>query len=131
MTGSPATEPALTLEYPGLPPKEFSPNYTGPWRKRWRAGVDAKNSIIALLSEQGWSMVPLERAVVRFKIGLPDELVRDDDNLYAACKPFRDALVGRVIKNDHIGGSATFEYSWFDSPKKPCTIITVEANDAH
>ena len=127
MTASPATEPVLTIVYPGLPPREFNPNYTGPWQRRYTAGIDAKDTMVVLMLEQGWLMEPLEYAVVRFKIGLPDKRVRDDDNLYASCKPLRDALVGRVIKTDKLGGAATFEYSVFSSPKNSQTVIEVTA----
>ena len=67
----------------------------------------------------------LQQAVVRFKYGLPDKRRRDLDNLIAASKPYLDALVGLVIVDDS-HRNITLEYSWFDSPKNPQTIIEVE-----
>lgn len=118
------TEPLLRIVYPGLPPREFSPNSRVHWSRRHAVGLDVGQDMVILMLEQGWSMVPLEHAVVRFKIGLPDKRRRDLDNLIAACKPLLDALTGRVIKDDRIG-AVDVEYSWFESPKNPQTIIEV------
>ena len=122
---SPATEPVvLTLEYPALPPREWSPNYTGPWQRRYQVGLDVKNDVMVLLLQQGWHMEPLKHAKVHFKFGLPDKRRRDMDNLISASKPLLDILIGRVIQDDRIG-AVEVQYSWFDSPKKACTIIEV------
>ena len=116
---------ALQIVYPELPPREFSLNARVHWSRKYSVGIDVQNDIVLLLLEQGWSMSPLERAVVRFKIGLPDKRRRDMDNLISACKPLLDALTGRVIFDDKIG-AVDVEYSWFESPRKPQTIIEVE-----
>tara|TARA_Y100000310_G_scaffold179115_1_gene179099 strand:+ start:2726 stop:3091 length:366 start_codon:yes stop_codon:yes gene_type:complete len=117
----------LKIVYPGLPPKEFSPNSRCHWSTRSKVGLKVQADVTLLIMEQGW--VPknvLERAVVRFKYGLPDKRRRDLDNLIGASKPMLDALVGVVIQDDRVG-AITLEHSWFNSPRKPETIIEVEA----
>lgn len=116
----------LRIVYPDLPPKEFNPNSRAHWTAKHWASRLAMVDIHALLLEQGWSSGPLERAVVRFKYGLPDKRRRDLDNMIAASKPLLDALVGVVIQDDRMG-SVTLEHSWFQSPRNPQTIIEVEA----
>ncbi|MAH47004.1 hypothetical protein CMI37_14350 [Candidatus Pacearchaeota archaeon] len=115
----------LQIVYPGLPPKELSPNARVHWSRKHAVGIDVQNDIVLLLLEQGWSKPPLERAVVRFKLGLPDKRRRDMDNLIASCKPLLDALSGRVIVDDRIG-LIEVEYSWFESPGQPQVIIEIE-----
>ena len=46
------------------------------------------------------------------------------DNLIASSKAMLDALKGRVIDDDQIT-QVTVDYSWFESPREPQTIIEV------
>ena len=80
---------------------------------------------VLVLQAQGWKPL-LEHAKVRFRYGLPDKRRRDLDNLISASKPYLDALVGLVIVDDN-HRNITLEYDWFDSPKRPVTIMEVEA----
>jgi Holliday junction resolvase RusA-like endonuclease len=116
--------PSITITIPSLPPRECSPNSRVHWRVRNRAAQEAKNVVAVLVMEQRKRTAPWGRARVSMSFGLPDHRVRDMDNLIAAAKPFLDGIKGLVILDDAIR-NITLEYSAFESPKKPMTIITV------
>jgi hypothetical protein len=119
----------LTIKLDCLPPREFSPNSRVHWRTRHRAGVQAKNDVIALVLEQGWQGPALCDAVVSIRWGLPTKRVVDWDNLVARSKPYLDALVDAgVLVGDSVR-DYTPEYGWFQSPRKPVTIIAVRRQD--
>ena len=69
-------------------------------------------------------MKPLHKADIHVRFGLPDKRRRDMDNLIASSKAMLDALKGRVIDDDQIT-QVTVDYSWFESPREPQTIIEV------
>lgn len=108
-----------------LPPREFSPNARLHWSVVRKVRERIADDIIALCREQDMTGMPYARAVVRFKVGIPDKRVRDLDNLIAACIPLLNAIKRIVIKDDNLR-SIKLEYSWFESPKDPKTVIEVE-----
>ena len=114
----------LRLVYPGLPPRELSPNSRLHWSRKVQPKQQVQGDLIALMVEQGWSMKPLHKADIHVRFGLPDKRRRDMDNLIASSKAMLDALKGRVIDDDQIT-QVTVDYSWFESPRKPQTIIEV------
>ena len=115
----------LSITLPYLPPREFSPNSRVHWRTRHKAGVQAKNDIIALVREQQWQGPPLEGATVTVKWGLPSKGAFDWDNLIARTKPLIAALVDAgVLTGDSVRDYQP-EYGWFYNPKKPQTVIEV------
>ena len=69
--------------------------------------------------------MPFTRAVVRFKVGIPDKRVRDMDNLIASCIPLLNAIKRIIIKDVNLR-SIKLEYSWFESPREPKTVIEVD-----
>ena len=120
---------ALGFTYPGLPPRELSPNARVGHFERSRAAASFKNEVIALIKEQisgkRGEIYRLKDTIVSIKWGLPDKRKRDWDNLIAASKYLVDALVtDRVISDDSVR-DYTPRYTWFDSPKKPLTEIKV------
>ena len=116
----------LKITLSQLPPAEYSPNSRVNWHVRHKAGVEAKNDILALVLEQGWSGPALSGATVTITWGLPTKKVVDWDNLIARCKPYLDGLVDAgVLVGDSVRDYQPV-YKWFDSPGKPITIIEVE-----
>ena len=119
----------LGFTYPGLPPRELSPNARVGHFERSRAAASFKNEVIALIKEQisgkRGEIYRLKDTIVSITWGLPDKRKRDWDNLIAASKYLVDALVtDRVISDDSVR-DYTPRYAWFDSPKKPLTEIKV------
>ena len=119
----------LGFVYPGLPPRELSPNARVDHFERSRAAASFKNEVIALIKEQisgkRGEIYRLKDTIVSINWGLPDKRKRDWDNLIAASKYLVDALVtDRVISDDSVR-DYTPRYAWFDSPKKPLTEIRV------
>ena len=117
----------LGFVYPGLPPRELSPNARVGHFERSRAAASFKNEVIALIKEQisgkRGEIYRLKDTIVSIKWGLPDKRKRDWDNLIAASKYLVVALVtDRVISDDSVR-DYTPRYTWFDSPKKPLTEI--------
>ena len=114
--------PLLRIEYPALPPREFSPNSRCHWRKKHAAGITAQNHVMCLLLVAGWnSGRSVKQGRVVFRFGLPDKRRRDLDNLIAASKPLLDAL---PLADDNVR-QVRLEYDWFDSPGDAKTIIEV------
>jgi len=120
---------ALGFVYPGLPPRELSPNARVGHYERASAAASFKDEVIALIREQisgkRGEIYMLKDTIVSIRWGLPDKRTRDWDNLIAASKYLVDALVtDRVIFDDSVR-DYTPRYGWFDSPKKPLTEIKV------
>ena len=119
----------LGFTYPGLPPRELSPNARVDHFERSRAAASFKDEVIALIKEQisgkRGEIYRLKDTIVSIEWGLPDKRKRDWDNLIAASKYLVDALVtDKVIFDDSVR-DYTPRYGWFDSPKKPLTEIKV------
>jgi Holliday junction resolvase RusA-like endonuclease len=112
----------IRIEYPALPPKEYSPNSRVHWRKRSVRGAIVKMDVALLVMEAGGDFNrPFNRATVKIMFGLPDKRRRDLDNLIAASKPILDAL---PLADDNVR-QVTVEYSWFESPRNPRTVIEI------
>lgn len=116
---------ALAFTYPGLPPRELSPNGRVHWAGRNRARRSIQADIWALLKEQDYKGGKVENPIVSVRWGLPDKIRRDWDNLIAMTKPIIDILVQEEIMIDDSVRDYTPRYGWFDSPKNPCTEIKV------
>ena len=119
----------LGFTYPGLPPRELSPNARVGHYERASAAASFKDDVIALIKEQisgkRGEIYRLKDTIVSIRWGLPDKRTRDWDNLIAASKYLVDALVtDRVISDDSVR-DYTPRYGWFDSPKKPLTEIKI------
>ena len=119
----------LTITIPYLPPAVLSPNSRLHWAKKVGPKIQVKNDVMILAKEAAQKepkgTYPLERAVIRFKYGLPNKRVRDMDNLVAASKAMLDALKGIIIVDDNVGRIILERPEWFDSPKNPQTVIEV------
>ena len=119
----------LTITLNQLPPAEFSPNSRCAWPKRYAAGVEAKDYVIALVREQGWQGPPLHGAVVSITWGLDTKRTLDWDNMIARTKPYVDGLVAAgVLTGDSVRDYRPV-YDWFDSPRKPQTVIEVRSTE--
>ena len=116
---------ALGFTYPGLPPREMSPNGRVHWSARNRARRDIQGDIWALILEQEYTSGIIENPIISIRWGLPDRLRRDWDNLIAMTKPIIDSLTQASILADDSVRDYTPRYAWFDSPKKPLTEIKV------
>ena len=108
-----------------LPPSEFSPNSRVHWSVKRRVRMRITDDILALAHTLDKTGMPFTRAVVRFKVGIPDKRVRDMDNLIASCIPLLNAIKRIIIKDDNLR-SIKLEYSWFESPREPKTVIEVD-----
>ena len=116
---------ALGFTYPGLPPREMSPNGRVHWSARNRARRDIQGDIWALILEQEYTSGIIENPIISIRWGLPDRIRRDSDNLIAMTKPIIDSLTQASILADDSVRDYTPRYAWFDSPKKPLTEIKV------
>ena len=116
---------ALEFTYPGLPPREMSPNGRVHWSARNRARRDIQSDIWALILEQEYTSGIIENPIISIRWGLPDRIRRDWDNLIAMTKPIIDSLTQASILADDSVRDYTPRYAWFDSPKKPLTEIKV------
>jgi Holliday junction resolvase RusA-like endonuclease len=116
---------ALGFTYPGLPPREMSPNGRVHWSARNRARRDIQGDIWALILEQEYTSGIIENPIISIRWGLPDRIRRDWDNLIAMTKPIIDSLTQASILADDSVRDYTPRYAWFDSPKKPLTEIKV------
>ena len=116
---------ALGFTYPGLPPREMSPNGRVHWSARNRARRDIQSDIWALILEQEYTSGIIENPIISIRWGLPDRIRRDWDNLIAMTKPIIDSLTQASILADDSVRDYTPRYAWFDSPKKPLTEIKV------
>ena len=116
---------ALGFTYPGLPPREMSPNGRVHWSARNRARRDFQGDIWALILEQEYTSGIIENPIISIRWGLPDRIRRDWDNLIAMTKPIIDSLTQASILADDSVRDYTPRYGWFDSPKKPLTEIKV------
>ena len=123
----PKTREVLVLGfvYPGLPPRELSPNGRVHWSARNRARRDIQSDIWALILEQEYTGGIIENPIISIRWGLPDRIRRDWDNLIAMTKPIIDSLTQASILADDSVRDYTPRYAWFDSPKKPLTEIKV------
>lgn len=74
------------------PDKELSPNSRGHWRKRHDAAKAAKQTAWAATLAAKLSVPAGARLHLWLDFYPPDRRRRDDDNLVAACKPYRDGL---------------------------------------
>ena len=93
----------LRIMYPALPPVEFSLNGSQVhWRKKHAANLEVRETMMALLNEQGHNAKfnsrengqnLIWRAKVTLTVTFPVKRKRDDDNLRARCKPILDSLV--------------------------------------
>lgn len=116
----------LTITLPYLPPAEFSPNSRVYWTQRHIAGRKAKDDIWALVHAEGWQGPALSGATVTISWGLPTKKIIDWDNLIARTKPLIDGLVDAgVLVGDSVRDYQP-EYRWYDSPRKPQTVIEVK-----
>ena len=115
----------LGFTYPGLPPREMSPNGRVHWSARNRARRDIQSDIWALILEQEYTSGIIENPIISIRWGLPDRIRRDWDNLIAMTKPIIDSLTQASILADDSVRDYTPRYAWFDSPKKPLTEIKV------
>ena len=116
---------ALEFTYPGLPPREMSPNGRVHWSARNRARRDIQGDIWALILEQEYTGGIIENPIISIRWGLPDRIRRDWDNLIAMTKPIIDSLTQASILADDSVRDYTPRYAWFDSPKNPLTEIKV------
>jgi len=116
---------ALGFTYPGLPPREMSPNGRVHWSARNRARRDIQSDIWALILEQEYTGGIIENPIISIRWGLPDRIRRDWDNLIAMTKPIIDSLTQASILADDSVRDYTPRYAWFDSPKNPLTEIKV------
>jgi len=116
---------ALEFTYPGLPPREMSPNGRVHWSARNRARRDIQGDIWALILEQEYTSGIIENPIISIRWGLPDRIRRDWDNLIAMTKPIIDSLTQASILADDSVRDYTPRYGWFDSPRKPLTEIKV------
>ena len=116
---------ALGFTYPGLPPREMSPNGRVHWSARNRARRDIQGDIWALILEQEYTSGIIENPIISIRWGLPDRIRRDWENLIAMTKPIIDSLTQASILADDSVRDYTPRYAWFDSPKKPLTEIKV------
>jgi hypothetical protein len=91
----------LTVEIPMHPPRECSPNWYGPWRKKakavaelretaWKAALEAKNDFCYLTYEAVFDAVPVAiHAVIHWGKG---RKTMDDTNAASALKAAIDGL---------------------------------------
>lgn len=139
----------LTITLPYLPLGVLSPNSRAHWTKRRRESLRIKDYVKALVLEQGWQNPPLAKATVSIDFGLPDNRVRDDDNLAGngMVKAILDALTGKVRGIDANGkpngpwlpdrfvlqeddrAHTRVVFDTHESPGRPETVVTVEAAD--
>ena len=115
----------LGFVYPGLPPREMSPNGRVHWSARNRARRDIQSDIWALILEQEYTGGIIENPIISIRWGLPDRIRRDWDNLIAMTKPIIASLTQASILADDSVRDYTPRYGWFDSSKKPLTEIKV------
>jgi len=128
MTTNATLTEALTLRLPYLPPRELSPNSRLHWSKKQKAKRMVRDDVLIIGGTTAWkgSMPrPLERAVVRFKFGLPDKRRRDPDNLAASCKTHLDALVRIGVLVDDSWQNVRLEHEFVYSKGEPFTEIQI------
>jgi Holliday junction resolvase RusA-like endonuclease len=125
----------LAVKIDGRPP---TPNARRHWRQvandnaEWKqiaetlAGVEIRKWERS--HDLGWR--PIESCVVSVAFGLPDNRVRDLDNLIASCKPLMDGLVAAgVLIDDSIFVITKMEFGAVVNGTTT-TIITVDENEA-
>lgn len=140
-------ETVLRITLPYLPPRVLAPNGRAHWSARRREAINIKDDVIFSVLGQGWSRPALEKATVTIDFGLPDRRIRDEDNLKGngMVKAIMDALTGKVRMLDANGKAngpflpdrfvlqeddwehVHLEFEIHKSPKRPETIVTVEA----
>jgi crossover junction endodeoxyribonuclease RusA len=87
----------------GWPGRSLSPNGRVHWRKKASAVRAAKNEASlaayqALGRCPGWSLADRLKVTIRAHPAVARQ--RDDDNLIASCKPFRDGIADRLGVDD-------------------------------
>ena len=83
-----------------LPAKELSPNKRVHWAIRARAVKAARDHASMLVRMAGGKHLPrFTRYTLAFY--LPDARRRDDDNLCASCKSYRDGIADGLGVDDH------------------------------
>ena len=125
----------MKVEIESLPPIEYSPNWTGPWVDKYRAGRLYQSEVFYQLLDYrnrqmrkpgGW--VPFQRVLLDLTFIFPNIRERDEDNMIARFKPGQDALVhAGYIPNDTpqyiIRGKLDI---LVDPARAPLTIIEME-----
>ena len=116
---------ALTIVFPKLPPAVFSGNSRHHWSLRYRESLVVYDEVIASVRETGYMGGRLLNPKVEVRWGLPNKRRLDFDNLVARTKPYIDGLVKAGVLGDDSVRDFVSDYSWYDSPKQPTTLIRV------
>ena len=125
----------LTIELPGLPPRELSPNARVHWAVKAKAAREYGQAVFyAAVDARNRSGEPakwknIDKAKVYVWFYVPPRRRRDIDNLVASFKSGLDALVRCGILVDDSIGHAEVSYGAtqpFDG-KTPSTSVEVEA----
>jgi len=118
-------ELALSITIPRLPSAVFGGNSRQHWRIRYRESLAVYDEVVALVKETGYNEGMLVQPRMEIRWGIPDKRRRDFDNLVARTKPFIDGLVKAGVVGDDSIRDFVSDYGWFESPRKPMTLIKV------
>ena len=118
-------DPLLTITIPRLPSAVFGGNSRQHWSMRYKESLVVYDEVLALVKEAGYNGGMLLQPRLEIRWGLPDKRRRDFDNLVARTKPYIDGLVRAGIVGDDSIRDFVSEYNWFESPRKPMTLINV------
>lgn len=113
----------LLFSLSGLPP---SMNARLHWRKRHKANLLWKYMVrVATLLDRPTSPLSTAKVTITFR----SSVVRDHDNIIAACKPILDGLVeSRIIENDAIENIGFPTYAFEKCKRSEAgLIVTVES----
>lgn len=83
------------------PPKELSPNARVHWAKKAKAVKSARDYGFIQAKGSKITIPNVEKLHVWWAFYPPDKRKRDDDNLLASCKAFRDGIADALGVNDH------------------------------
>ena len=124
---------ALVLSWP---PAQLTPNSRCHWAQKARVAKRARGEAYVLarayLSENHIIFNPkaVEKISIEYTFTPPDRRARDDDNLIAAMKPYRDGIAQALGMDDNC--FRTQEAAFASVPRRPafvCAHIRIEVRD--
>ena len=115
---------SVTVTLP-LPPKSLSPNARCHWRQKARDVADARSrALYGTIIASGMSRLRWKRSTLQATFYHAQRRRRDDDNLIASLKAYRDGLVDAGLLDDDCGVTTLPVVKLIDRDR-PRVVLTI------